>query len=264
VATGEQNADREVIYTGTMVIRAGDAPDAADQAKDIADRHDGYLASSTAELEGDREVRVSLRVPSEAFDAVMAELAELGTVESREIDSQDVTDQVVDLQGRLENAQTSADRLRDLLVDAQQITNIITIEERLTQRETEIEALTGQLEVLEDQVTLATVDVTFTEGDVPAVSDDVPGFLAALRSGVVALGNVALVAAAAVGFALPFVPLVLVAWWLVRWVRRRGRGANTSAGSTLLPPPSTPMSADVGVESDVVGGAEAVGPAGDR
>ena len=219
---GTQAADsRDVIYTGSLQVRAKDAEAAAEDARSIADDAGGYLAKQDAVLDEDPPVEVTLRVPADAFDQVMADVADLGTVEGRKADSQDVTDQVVDLEGRLENAEVSAKRLRELLAVAENVNNIITIEDRLTQRETEIEAITGQLEVLQDEVDLATVHATFREQAAPAVSDDLPGPLEAMKAGAVALVNGAKVALAGVAFVLPFVPLLLLLWWLVRWARRR-------------------------------------------
>lgn len=118
----------------------------------------------------------------------------------------------------------------ELLGEAENLQNVIAIEDRLTQRETEIESLTGQLEVLGDRAALATIEVAFVERDDPAVSDDLPGPLEALRAGVVALANVTLVLAAAVAFALPFAPFAALGWYLARRVRR-GRARRR------LPPP---------------------------
>ena len=59
--------------------------------------------------------------------------AALGVVKARTVDSDDVTDQVVDLKGRLENAEASAKRLRELLAQAEVLDNVVTLEERLAQ-----------------------------------------------------------------------------------------------------------------------------------
>ena len=145
-----------------------DVVKAAEQAQKLADDVDGYLAKQEADLEGDQEVTATLRVPSDDFERVMSDLADLGRVQERNVDSDDVTDQVVDLEGRLANARTSAERLRALLAKAENVPNIIAIEGELTKRETEIEQITGQLQVLQDQVHYATVTVRFTERDEPA------------------------------------------------------------------------------------------------
>lgn len=237
-AAGSQaTANRDVIYRGTLTIQVGDAPKAASAARRVADDAGGYLADQQADLEGTREVRVTLRVPADAFDQVMDDLAGLGSVHARKITSEDVTDQVVDLQGRLENARTSADRLRELLAKAENVQNVIAIEDRLTQRETEIEALSGQLEVVKDQVKLATVTATLTERDQASVNTDLPGPLEALRSGGVAFVNVVLAVLVGLAYALPFLVTLAVAWWLWRrW--RRAHPKVRPEGRPLPPPPA--------------------------
>ena len=239
---GEQAAaeDRQVVYTGSLTVRVDDAVGAAEDAAAIGEEAGGYLARSDAQLDDEQRVSVQLRIPATSFEAVMADLAALGTVQARNVDSEDVTDQIVDVEGRLANARTSAERLRELLAKAENVQNIITIEDRLTQRQTEIEALAGQLEVLEDRVALATVDVTLTERDEPQVSDDLPGPAAALRSGAVAFVNVAKVALAALAFSLPFLPFVLLAAWAVRRRSRRRRAAQRDLPAHPIPPGPEP------------------------
>ncbi|MCU1369181.1 MAG: lipoprotein, partial [Ilumatobacteraceae bacterium] len=220
-AAGTQLQDRQVVYQGSLTIRVPDAEKAADRALRFADDVDGYLGQQDSQLEGEREVKVTLRVPAEDFDDVMAKAAELGTVQARSVDSDDVTDQVVDLEGRLENAQASSERLRELLAKAENIDNIAVLEDRLTQRESEIEQISGQLEVIGNDVQFATISLTLTEKDAPAVSDDLPAPLDALRAGFVTLVSVLVVLLAAVAFALPFVPFLLVGWFGIRAWRRR-------------------------------------------
>lgn len=222
---------REVVYTADLVVRVDDVEAAAERARDLVTEADGYVAQQSAALEEDRHVTVTLRVPAGAFDDVLGGLTGLGEVLERELDSQDVTDQVVDLEVRIANTEVSAQRLRELLAEADGVPNLLAIETELTNRETQIEQMKGQLQVLRDQVDLSTVTVRFTEEREtdPEVADDLPGFVKAFRSGVVALANVGLVLLAAVGFALPFAPFLLAAWFGRRWWRRRHPKAPTRA-----------------------------------
>lgn len=215
-------SDRQVVSTGSITVRVDDVEATAPKAAAIATDAGGYVTKSTTKLEGDQAISLTLRVPADDFDEAMDQAAALGDVQARTTDARDVTDQVVDLKGRLKTAQLSADRLRELLVGAENVQNIITINDRLAALENEIEQLTGELKVVEDQVAFATITVRLTEREAsPSVNDDLPGPLQALRSGAVAFVNVALVALAAVAFALPFLLVAVGAWWGVR--RWRGR-----------------------------------------
>ena len=164
----------------------------------------------------------------------------------RSLKAQDVTAEVVDVEGRLKNAQASAERLRTLLAEAKNVADVVAVEGELTKRETEIESLQGRLRVLTDQVDLATVTVRLTERDDLQVSDDLPGFFGAFRAGGVALVNVGLATLVAVGFALPFTPLVALALWLRRrWRRHHPKRPRPTPRSgppawPSPPPPSAP------------------------
>ena len=233
--SAQAKAERDVVYTSSLRVRVGDASKAATTARSYADDAGGYLAKQDADLTGAEEVAVTLRVPSARFDDVVERLAALGTVQDRSIDSDDVTDQVVDLKGRLENAKASADRLRELLAKAEVIQNVVTIEDRLTQRETEIEQLEGQLQVVQDQVQLATIRVTFTEKAKEASpTKGFPGFTKSLRAGGRAVVGVVLVIVAVVAFLLPFVPFALVGWFgYRRW--RRAHPSRTTGSADAAP-----------------------------
>lgn len=216
------DADREVVSTGTVTVQVDDVEAAAEDAAAIATDAGGYVESSETELDGDQTVRLTLRVPADDFEATMTDAADLGEVQSSKTDARDVTDQVADLEGRLKTARATTDRLRELLVDAENVQNIITINDRLAALETEIETLTGELQAVQDRVAFATVTVHLTEHEAATVSDDLPGPLEAMRSGAVAFVNVVLAAGAALAFSLPFLAVGLAAWWIVRRWRNRG------------------------------------------
>ena len=249
VPAGAPIEGRQVTYRATLVVRVADATDAAAEAQSIADDAGGYLARSDASLDDDRQVALTLRLPSAAFDGALDDLAALGDVRERSIDSDDVTDEVVDLRGRLENAQASAQRIRELLAKAEQVQNLIALEDRLTQRQTEIEALEGQLAQLDDRVELATIDLTVTERQEAEISDDVPGPAKALRAGGVAVVNIGQVLLAVGAFLVPFAPFLLAGAWLARRTarRRRARAAERRAAEEArraeLPPPPRPTPA---------------------
>lgn len=112
---------------------------------------------------------------------------------------------MVDLTGRLESQQASAERLRGLIAEADGTAAIVAIETELANREAEIETIQGQLRVLDDQSTLATITVRYTEkAEGPKVDKDLPGFVQALKTGSVAVVTVLKVLLAGLGLVLPF------------------------------------------------------------
>jgi hypothetical protein len=221
-------AGRDLIQRADISIRVDDVDGAAASAVTFAEDRGGFLSGQElARNEQGATGTVELRVPSESFEDLLDQLAGLGDVLTRHVDTDDVTDQVVDLQARLTTAQASVERVRALLADAQSVDEIVRLEGEVSARETTVEQLTGQLNVLRDQVALSSITVRL--GEVvppppetdPQVSDDIPGFGSGLDHGWVAFQDMVGVLLTVVGALLPFaavgVPIALV----VRWLRRR-------------------------------------------
>jgi hypothetical protein len=223
-ATQLAGAQRSVIRTAELEVRAGDVPRASERALSRVEAAGGFLAAQRSDLDGDARAVLTFKVPPDAFLTVLSDLADLGHLVTRQVGSDDVTEQVVDLEGRLAATTASVDRLRALLADAADVPQVVAVEGELSRREGELESLTGQLRSLRASVDLATVTLTLVPppGAAGQPTDDGPaGFLGGLRTGASAFVAVAAGLATAVGFALPFLALVLVLALPGRWAWRR-------------------------------------------
>lgn len=209
---------RKVVHTADLAIRVDDAARSTEEALRLVAGAGGLVFAQKSEP---REARLTLKVPPETFVPVMAGLADLGLPLNRESKAQDVTEQVVDIEGRLRTSMASADRLRALLADARSAGDIVSLEGELAKRETEIESLQGRLRVLSSQVDLATINLRLTERGDLQLRAEVPTFSRALRASGSAAAVAVRAGVAATGFVLPFAPLGLAGWWAVRRRRRR-------------------------------------------
>jgi len=240
---------RQVIYTADLVVRVDDASRATERATQLARDAGGLVFAQSSDLEGRKESRLTLKVPPDRFEAVLADLAGLGEALRRDVEARDVTAEVVDVEGRLKTAQASADRLRALLGGAASTADVVAVEGELAKRESEIESLQGRLRVLDSRIDLATVNVRLTEAADLEVSREVPGFVKALRAGWVAVLNVLLAAVAVAGFLLPFTPFALAGWWAVRRRRRPHPPRDPPAAWPPSPPPPPPPPFGTGPEA---------------
>ncbi|HUS60982.1 MAG TPA: DUF4349 domain-containing protein [Acidimicrobiales bacterium] len=216
--------DRSIIRRATLEVAAKDVVRATREATRIAEASGGSVSSSRSDLEGRESSELVLRVPPENYRDALEQLRDIGDVRELTESSDDVTDQAVDLEGRLAATKASTDRLRGLLSEAKNVVEIASVESELTKRESELESLSGRLRVLESQVDQASITVRVVERSTPAIrNDDGPGFVGGLRNGwdaAVGAANVLLVIA---GFSLPFVPVLVLALLGVRLLRRRRR-----------------------------------------
>ena len=101
---------------------------------------------------------ITLRVPNIYFDSFIAELGkDVSYFDRKEISSQDVSEEFVDLQARLKAKQTLENRYLELLSKANKVSEILEIEKELASIREEIEAKQGRLQYLQSRVSMSTI-----------------------------------------------------------------------------------------------------------
>ncbi|MGN6332010.1 MAG: DUF4349 domain-containing protein [Motilibacteraceae bacterium] len=233
-------SDRALIQTVQLVVQTKDPAGAADAAVRAAVAVGGFAASQRTDTGGRSDgtaagSEVVLRVPGGELDGVLTRLRGLGKRLGEDRTTQDVTDQVVDVDSRVASQKASVARVRTLLAKATSIGDVVTIEAELAKREADLEALEAKQASLADQTSLATVTATFRAPDVvAAAAPHRSGFLGGLAAGWHAFTAAAVVALAVLGAVLPFAlagGLVAAAVLLVlRALRRRRAAAPQPAG----------------------------------
>lgn len=251
--------DREIIASASATVIVDDIPGSAREISDAATAAGGYVESMTLGESGviapmDGVIRestilpyspsgawVTVRVPADQLAPLIDQLPRFGEVAASSINRQDVTDQAIDLRARIESAQTSVDRLTELMAQATSVADLIAAESALSERQATLESYQQQLEALDAQVAMSTLTVSLQPKVVPVTADPA-GFgdgLAAGWNGLVATLNGIVVA---LGFLLPWIVVVgvigAVVWAIVRLVRRgrrersglrQGRGASEAS-----------------------------------
>lgn len=145
---------RLVIYTGSLALMVADADTALDGFITKVNGLGGYLQNRTS-------TTVTVRVPAEQFFSVLDGLRKSGTVTQEQINANDVTKRVFDIELRLQTADESRKRLIDILKSATKIEDILRIESEIRRLTDEIEAMKGELRNLGDQIAFSTLTVSF-------------------------------------------------------------------------------------------------------
>ncbi|WP_116247173.1 DUF4349 domain-containing protein [Nocardiopsis sp. FIRDI 009] len=246
LGTDVEAADRDLIHTATMTVRVSDVPEAADRAKELTIEAGGYVAAEHLTTPAGRvpTAELTLRIPNDGYEDALTGLAELGDRSDLERSVDDVTDEVADVESRIATAETSLETLRGYLEEAEDVDDLLRIEQEIQDRQSELEAYQARLETLTNQTTYSTVHLSLDTPDtyVEAPSGDAVGFLEALRQGWGALVAVALWIAVIMGWALPFLAVAAVVVVPVWWYRGRrvrdalggsARGAGRSGRASV-------------------------------
>lgn len=249
---------REIIATASATVEVEDTAAAAQAIGAAAVTRGGYVESMTLEGAGavtqtPEDVMVdggividpwmpypmsgnwiTVRVPSDQLTATIAELAEFGDVKASSINRQDVTDQVVDLNARIDAAQASVDRLTELMSQTGSVGDLIAAEQALSERQAMLESYQQHLASLENQVALSSLTVTLTEPP-EVVTADPAGFGDGVAAGwnwLVAAANGLVIA---LGFLLPWLAVAAIAWLIVWGIVRLVRRRNAARANEAMP-----------------------------
>ena len=225
-----QDAQRDVVKTASMTIRVSNTSEAADKAAVMVEDSDGRVDSRSEDAGSDRglaRTSVVLRVPVSKLDGVVRDLKTLGSVQTAETRSEDVTTQRVDMDARIKALQTSVDRLLAIMRDAKDPEALISAENALSQRQADLDSLRAQRDALGDRIEYSTVDVTFVAETIggPAPKE-YQGFVGQIERGWDALVSVAGSSLVLLfGLVLPWLAVLVVAggigYAVIRLLRAR-------------------------------------------
>lgn len=179
--------DRAIIRTGTVRLRVEEFDSARAAIAERARSKGGYVSESgsrhhTRDNESWTTGYVVVRIPSDQFSSVLSDTRARGTVLNEETRTEDVTDQLVDIEARLTSLRERRDRLRSFYERANSTGELLRIEEELSSVQSDIEQLEAKQRSLEQRVAFATLRVELTEPEPDRTPDEAPGFVASLGS----------------------------------------------------------------------------------
>ena len=110
-----------------------------------------------------RRATMTLRIPEAKLETVLSTLSGETNVLEESRTTEDITLTYVDIESRKKSLETQRDSLLRLMEQAETVEDIITIEDRLSYVNYEIERMGGQLRTYDNLVDYATVHVTLRE-----------------------------------------------------------------------------------------------------
>jgi hypothetical protein len=177
--------ERMIVRNGDISLVVEDVLKTRDEITQMAERLGGWVVNSNIYGE-EEETRgwISIRIPSEKFDQALAELRGMAVrVNSESTSTEDITEQYVDLESRLRNAEATESQYLALLNQATEVDDILSIYQSLSQIRYEIEQIKGRMQYLERTSAMSLISINLEPALGPLVS---PGWSAseALNSAV--------------------------------------------------------------------------------
>jgi hypothetical protein len=235
---------RSIIYTGAITVRVDDVNIAAARAAGIATGAGGFVGGDKRNSgSGSQDATLELRIPAEKFNPVVDQLAGLGKEEQRGINTEDVTEQTIDLDARIATQQARVDSGRKLLAQAKSLNDLVMLEREVATREADLASLQAKKRRLADLTALSTITLVLLDPEAVAAQEDdgTPGFLAGLENGWKGLLASLAVLLTVLGWLLPWLIAIGLPVWAVIWLIRRYRPARTARPAPVTGSPAYAM-----------------------
>ncbi len=221
--------DRKIIQSTSVEIEVEEVGGSFQEIIRIAETAGGFVASSSFSNRDEEQIAdVTIRVPGNQYQTVLASIRDMGTVTTESSDANDVTEEYTDLQARLRTLNATEQRYLELLGQADEINEILLVQDRLDAVRGQIEQVLGRINLLEHLTDLATITVHLRpETLIVEASGDDGGNLnpleAASASWETSLDTLRVAAAVAL-------IIVVFSWWLVPPVAIVALGARWLLG----------------------------------
>ncbi len=136
----------------------------------------GYIQSQTIENDHDdlRYGNITVRIPSDKLDSFVGSMSMAANITYRASELEDVTDQYIDVESRIMALETEQTALLGMLEQATTISDIMAIQDRLTEVSGDLESYKARKKSYDNRVAYSTVTIRIDE--VERESKQNPGF----------------------------------------------------------------------------------------
>lgn len=212
--------NRQIIRNAQIEMECADFKSFSAQLYGVVKSNGAWL-DSEQETQSDyrRQNVMSIKVPVAKFDALLQAITSLkGDVREKKTNSEDVTNAIVDVQGRLEAKRQTRARYLELLKQANKMEDILQVQEQINSITEEIESATYNIKNMQAQAAVSTITLTYYQPIETPNGYNEPGvftrMLDALGKGGSGIVELSIVL-------LALWPLWLVVGGLIFWIRKR-------------------------------------------
>lgn len=162
-------ADRKLIRTVRTQAETDDLTGVLTQLEEKISQFGGYLQQkeiyqgSTYRGTQHRNANLVIRIPAQELNAFLSHLSGAAHVVSTSETVDDVTLYYIDVDSQLKALRTEEERLLAMMEKAENLADLLAIEQRLTQVQQEIQSVTSQLKALDSQIEYATIHLSISE-----------------------------------------------------------------------------------------------------
>ena len=221
VSQSEPQFEQKIIKNANLRFQVSDYHKSLNVIQNLVKSHQGFVVSSNeARVDNSLENNFIIRVPSKNLDALVNKLTEQSIyLDYKNISSEDVTTEFVDISARIKAKKDVEERYLELLKQAKTVKDIIEVENQLRQIREEIESTQARINYINQQVSYSTINLQIYENSARQTGDQnlLVRILNALRNG----WDLLLSFVVGLLYIWPFILLLLLSYFLFRKFLRK-------------------------------------------
>jgi len=167
--------DRKIVKTAALHIKTNDYESFMTGIKQKIEQYNGYVVQSQEynyDNKTDRNANMKVKIPADKLESFIEELASMGTVTSKTIGSDDITNSYIDVESRIKALETEQEALLGLMEKAESLADVISLQDRLSDVRADLEALKAQKQSYDEMVAYSEVSVDIREVERVVEGDD--------------------------------------------------------------------------------------------
>lgn len=156
-------SEQKIIKNGRMRFEAQDLAKTSERIYSAVKKYHGQIQTDSEGKDYNTVTRTMvIRVSNENFENLVRDVSSgVAYFDEKELSSQDVTEEFIDLEARLKAKKELENRFLELLKKANKISEILEIEKELVAVREEIEVKQGQLNYMQNRIAMSTLEIRF-------------------------------------------------------------------------------------------------------
>lgn len=169
--------NRKIIKNAKLNVETKKYTNSIRQLESLVNQSNGYIENSDVNGEDSnkkqkRSARYTVRIPTEQLDSFLNSVGTIGKITQKSLTGTDITEQYFDKESRLNALKIEQASLEDFLKKAANVKDSLDIYTQLTRVNTDIEQITGEMQKLNQLVSLSKIDISLNEVHVTKVYKD--------------------------------------------------------------------------------------------
>ena len=170
--------DKKIIKNASLTVEVKDYKAYSNNLSVLTKKFGGYIANEQETQSAERlENKVKIKVPVAQFQDLMTALSNSNEkVDNKQINSEDVTTEVVDTKSRIEAKKKIRERYLDFLHQAKTMQDILSIQEEINGIQEEIEMAEGRVDYLTHSAAYSSIELYYFQQIKAPADDGAPTF----------------------------------------------------------------------------------------